>query len=85
MLTINYTEIRKAITSAYKELGESAPEVSFDTEKGQVMLLIDGDWYHDHGHANSIMRRLGFDFDREDVVDESEEDWYESYHVFNIN
>lgn len=45
-------------------------------------IEIDGDWKHDHAYADYIMEQNGFKKISENVIEDTECDWYNSIHYY---
>lgn len=45
-------------------------------------IEIDGDWKHDHAYADYIMEQNGFKKISEQVIEDTECDWYNSIHYY---
>lgn len=45
-------------------------------------ITIDGDWKHDHGYIDYLMKGIGLNKVGEKNVEDNGSDWYESTHVY---
>lgn len=51
-----------------------------------VVIAVEwGDWKHDHGYLNYIMRENGFSLLSEQVTEEDGSDCYSSEHIYKLN
>lgn len=47
-----------------------------------VTVFIEGDWKHDHMFAKHLLSTIGYSEVREDIVGNSDDDFYKSEHTF---
>ncbi len=48
-----------------------------------ICIDIDGDWKHDHGYVDYVMRQVfGYELHHEDITEEDGSDWYASTHYY---
>ena len=45
-------------------------------------IEIEGDWKHDHAYADYIMEQNGFKRISEQVIEDTESDWYTAIHYY---
>ena len=58
----------------------------YECEGNIVYVIVDwGDWKHDHGFLNYVMRNNGFELVAEKVTEEDGSDYYSSIHGFRYN
>lgn len=47
-----------------------------------VTIYIDGDWKHDHGFLNYLMKENGYEFVGYESIIDTGSDWYPATHKF---
>lgn len=78
-------ELQKAIDNANETFRKN--RCSFSGEPilsvpKTASIEIDGDWKHDHGYADYVMEQNGFKKLSENVIEDTECDWYNSIHYY---
>ena len=56
---------------------------AFDTNDGRIAVQIDwGDWKHEHGYCDYLMKEKGYLLVNEEVTEENGSDCYSSIHYY---
>lgn len=83
----NDSDLGKVVRDLYKFFAEKkmySVEVFPDFKENRVVLLVDGDWKHDHLYVDHLMQDMGYTLVSEKSVGSSGDDCYESEHTYDL-